>query len=380
METTTSVSPLRIFSQKILILLVFAGSIYTLSLLSSVLVIVFFSGFLTILFSSPLTAMNKKKIPDWLGIIFIFLGILLFFFIALFAIIPIFIEQIAILFSYVGDSFNTWETLYKSGGVNALGFPSFLKSYIQTVDFGTLFEWMRSNVSTISSVMASVSNNLLQSSTSLISSLSGGIFQGIMIIVFTFFMTLERHSIKDFLYRTLPKDITKYLLSREDSFLQVLSSWIKGQLILCTSIFALTLLGLWSLRIFGIQVENIFTLALIAGLMEFIPYIGPFLALLPALAIVASMGITPIIAIIVLYTIIQQAENNILVPMIMSKTLDLSPFLILLMMTAMASIFGITGILLAIPFTAILQIIIGDILSKDKEKGVGGKLAKKKKP
>lgn len=126
--------------------------------------------------------------------------------------------------------------------------------------------------------------------------------------------------------------------------------------------------------------ENIFTLALIAGLMEFIPYIGPFLALLPALAIVASMGITPIIAIIVLYTIIQQAENNILVPMIMSKTLDLSPFLILLMMTAMASIFGITGILLAIPFTAILQIIIGDILSKDKEKGVGGKLAKKKKP
>lgn len=58
-------------------------------------------------------------------------------------------------------------------------------------------------------------------------------------------------------------------------------------MILCFSIFLLTLLGLFSLRIFGIKIDDIFTLALIAGLMEFIPYIGPFLALLPALAIAA---------------------------------------------------------------------------------------------
>jgi len=98
--------------------------------------------------------------------------------------------------------------------------------------------------------------------------------------------------------------------------------------------------------------------------MEFIPYIGPFFALLPALAIVAGMGIAPIISILILYILIQQAENNILVPMVMSKTLDLSPFLILLMMTVMASIFGITGILLAIPFAAILQIIVKDFLER----------------
>ncbi len=98
--------------------------------------------------------------------------------------------------------------------------------------------------------------------------------------------------------------------------------------------------------------------------MEFIPYIGPFIALLPALALVAGMGIIPIVSVIILYILIQQAENNILVPMVMSKSLDISPFLILLMMTVMASLFGVIGILLAIPFTAVLQIIINDILEK----------------
>lgn len=96
--------------------------------------------------------------------------------------------------------------------------------------------------------------------------------------------------------------------------------------------------------------------------MEFIPYVGPFLALLPALAIVAGMGMTPVVSVLILYIIIQQAENNIIVPMVMSKTLSLPPFLIILVMTVMASLFGIAGILLAIPFAAILQILVQDLL------------------
>ncbi len=137
---------------------------------------------------------------------------------------------------------------------------------------------------------------------------------------------------------------------------------MKGQVILCLSIFALTLIGLFALRLFGIKIDDIFTLALIAGLMEFIPYIGPFLALLPALAIAASLGMTPIFVILILYILIQQAENNIIVPMVMSKALNLSPFLILLVMTIMASLLGVVGILIAIPFAAILQIVVKDML------------------
>lgn len=184
----------------------------------------------------------------------------------------------------------------------------------------------------------------------------------VLAVVFTFFMSLERRSIKEFLYNVLPGSIRGYLVRREETLLHILRSWMKGQAILGFSIFLLTLLGLLLLKVFGINMDNIFTLALIAGLMEFIPYIGPFLALLPALAIAAGMGLTPVVSILVLYIIIQQAENNIFVPMVMSKTLDLSPFLILLVMTVMASLLGIFGILLAVPFAAVLRLVINDWL------------------
>lgn len=145
-----SSSDLKVFSQKILILLVFLGGAYILSLLSSILTIIFFSGFLTILFSPFLETMKSKKIPDWLGIIVIFFGILIFVFVALFAIIPIFIKQIILLASTVGSSISHIEALYRSGGINALGVPAFLGSYIDTVDFGTFFEYAQNNISSIS--------------------------------------------------------------------------------------------------------------------------------------------------------------------------------------------------------------------------------------
>ncbi|MDD2916847.1 MAG: AI-2E family transporter [Candidatus Gracilibacteria bacterium] len=378
-ETVQGSDSLVVFTQKALILLSLAAGLYMLYSLSSTLAVLFFSGFLTILFSPLLDSMNRKRIPDWLGILFIFLGILFFFFVALFAIIPIFAKQITLLFSYVGSTFSTLDALYKSGGVDALGFPSFLKSYISTVDFGTLFEFVQNNISSISGIATTLSKNLFQGSTSIVSSVSGGIFQGIMIGVFTFFMSLERHAIREFIHTILPGNIRMYVLKREGSFLQVLSSWMRGQIILCASIFGLTLIGLLCLKLFGIHIDDIFTLALIAGLMEFIPYIGPFLALLPALAIAAGLGITPIIAVLVLYIIIQQTENNILVPMVMSKSLNLSPFLILLMMTVMASLLGIVGILLAIPFAAILQILVKDFTMGRKSEETNRNLTKKEK-
>ncbi len=372
-------SSLQVFSQKLLIVLGFSWGLYILYSLGSVLAILFFSGFLTILFSPLLSVMNRKKIPDWLGIIFIFLWILVFFFIALFAIIPIFTKQIILLFVYIGDTLNAIESLYKSGGVNALWFPAFLQTYIETVDFGTLFGYIRGNISSISSVIGSLSKNVLMSSGSLVSSISGGIFQAIMIGVFTFFMTLERHAIRAFLYSIFPKTLHTYMIQRESAFLGVLLAWMRGQIILCWAIFLITYAGLFSLQLFDIKIDNMFTLALIAGLMEFIPYVWPFLALLPALAIAAWMGFIPVITILILYILIQQAENNILVPMVMSKTLDLSPFLILLMMTIMASLLGIIWILLAIPFAAILQIVVKDILMWRKREESWTRLTRKTK-
>lgn len=185
--------------------------------------------------------MKKRHIPDFLGIIIIFFLIFLFFFVAAFAIIPIFIKQIVLLFSTVTQEFTTLETLYKSGGIEALPFPAFLKSYLITVDFGAFFEFLRGQTASLSGIVVSGTGNVLSGSKSLISTLSGGIFQIMMIVVFTFFMSLERRTIKGFLYEIFPDTVTTYLRFRENDFLRVLSLWIRGQLLLSLTIFALTL-------------------------------------------------------------------------------------------------------------------------------------------
>ena len=356
------------FAQKLLVLLAFAIGAYFLWLLLPVIAILCFSGFLAILFSPFLDAMNKRRIPDWFGTILIFLILFTFLLVAVFAIVPIFVKQTILLFSSLSGYLSGLEGAYQSGGIDALGLPSFVAKYIQSVDLASFFEFLRSHASSIAGFASDSAKTIASGGVNIVTSLSGGILQGIMVVVFTFFITFERRAIRVFLYDILPGRVSKYLRSREKDVSRALSAWIRGQILLGLSIFALTFASLLILRLFGIHLDGTFTLALIAGLMEFIPYVGPLLALLPALAIAAGLGMTPVVVIFILYIAIQQAENNIVVPMVMSRALSLSPLVILLVMTALGSLWGIVGILLAIPAAAILKIAVSDFL--DYKKGL----------
>lgn len=123
-------TPLVLFTQKLLILSAFVATGYFLSLLAPFLSILFFSGFLTILFSPFLDKMRRYRIPDWLGILVIFSVFLLFLLIALLAIAPIFIKQIALLLSTLSGYLSGLEGAYTHGGFASLGLPGWLAEYL----------------------------------------------------------------------------------------------------------------------------------------------------------------------------------------------------------------------------------------------------------
>lgn len=75
------------------------------------------------------------------------------------------------------------------------------------------------------------------------------------------------------------------------------------------------------------------------------------------------MGPEAVLAVLALYLVIQQLENNVLIPWFMSKSLDLSPFYVLVMTTVGATLGGIVGILIALPVAGILRIFFDDLLS-----------------
>jgi hypothetical protein len=107
-----------------------------------------------------------------------------------------------------------------------------------------------------------------------------------------------------------------------------------------------------------IGLPNALVLALVAGMLEAVPMIGPLLGAVPAAMVALSLGPDKLVWVIVATVIIQQLENSLLVPRVMSKAVGVNPFVTLLALFAFSSFFGIAGALMAIPMAAIIQLLL----------------------
>lgn len=129
--------------------------------------------------------------------------------------------------------------------------------------------------------------------------------------------------------------------------------YIIGQAFLCLVIGVLALIAY---RVIGLP--NAFILALIAGLLEAIPIIGPLLGAVPAAIVALSIAPDKLIWVILATLVIQQLENSLLVPRVMSKAVGVNPFVTLLALFAFSSFYGVAGALMAIPIAATIQLIL----------------------
>jgi predicted PurR-regulated permease PerM len=130
--------------------------------------------------------------------------------------------------------------------------------------------------------------------------------------------------------------------------------WVRGQLLLGASVFVATVIGLTLLTFLGFEEFGQFTLilALIAGVLEWLPIIGPIVAAIPAILIGLSIDLPAAIAAALLYTAIQQLENHILVPKVMGDAIELHPAVVILSLVVGGALFGIGGAILAAPTVA----------------------------
>jgi predicted PurR-regulated permease PerM len=130
--------------------------------------------------------------------------------------------------------------------------------------------------------------------------------------------------------------------------------WVRGQLLLGVAIFAATVVGLTILTFIGFREFGEFTLvlALIAGVLEWFPIIGPIVAAVPAILIGFTISPGAAIAAVILYTAIQQLENNLLVPKVLGDAVELHPAVMILALVVGGALFGIGGAILAAPIVA----------------------------
>ena len=141
---------------------------------------------------------------------------------------------------------------------------------------------------------------------------------------------------------------------------RIFGQWVRGQLILGFSVGVLTFIGL---TILSQLVDPIFgryalLLSIIAGVLELVPIIGPILSAVPAVLLAATAGIGAVIAALAMYTLVQQLENNLLVPKIQGTAVELHPAAVIFAIIIGGSLAGLLGAILALPMTAAFRDVV----------------------
>lgn len=139
-----------------------------------------------------------------------------------------------------------------------------------------------------------------------------------------------------------------------------LVGWTKGILFNMLVITLLSWLGLSILKV-QLPLAN----ALLAGLLTFIPNLGPAISCVPPIALALIDAPWKAVAVLILYILIQQAESNILTPLVMKQQASLLPAVTLLAQATFAVFFGFIGLFLALPLTVVAQVWIEEVLIKD---------------
>lgn len=180
-----------------------------------------------------------------------------------------------------------------------------------------------------------------------------GLFSFITVLVVSFYLVAEEKGMKKFVANLIPQKHQEITLSLLEKIQKKMGLWILGQIILSLSIFTFTLIGLLVLR-----VPNALLLAILAGMLEIVPYIGPFLSAIPAVFIAFIYNPPLALAVAILYLLIQKTEGYILVPKIMQKTVGTSPLVVLISLLVGFKLAGLIGLLIAVPLASAITLVI----------------------
>lgn len=182
----------------------------------------------------------------------------------------------------------------------------------------------------------------------------------IFLLVITFYLLLEREGLEE--------RISSLFVDREERVKNLigqiedkLGAWLRGQMLLSIIIGGITYLGL-----FVLDIPYALPLALIAGVMEVVPVIGPIISAVPA--ILVALTVSPLLGLGVaaMYFVIQQMENHLIVPQVMKRAVGLNPLVVILAIAVGGRLLGFGGALLAVPIAVVLQIVVTEVIESKK--------------
>lgn len=197
---------------------------------------------------------------------------------------------------------------------------------------------------------------------STVSTVFGGVLSLVLIVIVSFYLSVQEGGIEHFLRVVTPFRHQRYAVGLWRRTQEKIGKWMQGQLLLMLIMALLVYLGL---TIIG--VKHALLLAVLAALFELIPVFGPVLSSIPAIASgFSDGGLTTALIVGGLYVVIQQFENHLIYPLVVNKVVGVPPLLVILALIAGGTLFGFLGVLLAVPIAAALMEFTTDIQRRNK--------------
>lgn len=184
----------------------------------------------------------------------------------------------------------------------------------------------------------------------------GGVADIILVIVGGVYLAVQPDLYRRGLIALVPHAGKQKAAETLDESRIALWQWLKGQFISMAIVGVLTAAGLWL-----IGMPSALALGFLAGVAEFVPYIGPFLAAAPAILLALSEGSLTLFWVVLLYLAVQQIESNLVMPIVMRKLVYLPPALTVFSIVALGSVFGPLGAILAAPLTVFLYVLVSKL-------------------
>lgn len=324
----------------------FALSIYLLILIRHTLLLIFVALIFSTLIEPFVVALKKRRIPRALS------ALLVYF----------------LLFGIIGISLTVLSRVVAHDLPQLLGGVRENLDIIKNHDlvqqiFGSDFA-TKGNVSFLNS--SSGDWNGISSIFSSISAVFGGLLSLVIVLVITFYLVIQEDPLRKMLETFVPDHKLPFVLKIIEKIRHKLGLWLRGQLTLSIIMSFLIFIALTVL-----DVKYAAVIALLAGLLEFIPYLGPILIALPATFFAfVDGGIIKFFIVGASLILIQQFENHVLIPKIMQKAVGLNPIVSIISLIIGIQLGGILGGVLAIPVATTLHAVLEEYMEMKKKSDV----------
>ncbi|MBN3526966.1 AI-2E family transporter [Paenibacillus apiarius] len=322
-------------------------------LIKTVLLPVLLAGVLYYLLNPIVDYLEKKKVKRLFSILILYILILGIITIVVLAVIPVIRRQISDLIA----NFPVFSAQIQTLFTELIG-SDFINRFQQTINFDT---------SNLMNTISERVSTLLNSTWTGIGGFLGAVTETVLTLVtvpfILFYLLKDGKRLPHYILSFIPNSLRKQSDQVMTEMNHQISSYIRGQIIVSFCIGILLYIGY---LIIGLEYSLI--LAVIAACTSIVPYLGPAIAITPALIVALVTSPVMLLKMIVVWTVVQLVEGKFISPQIMGKTLQIHPITIIFVILTAGNLFGLLGIVLAVPGYAVLKVIVTHLFNWFKER------------